>query len=161
VDLPVRTERPAVLVSGPSERVVRGFLAAYVKPAFGLKKPQWRVGANPLCRLAVLSRPLRAGEDAAAVLGPYAAYGALVLAGLGAGVPGTGRGAALAWLKASGFGPVAELALPALGAESERIDLGAEVVNFINARCDWRNEPLDGRRAYLDTRNRPFRDEGI
>jgi len=148
--------RPAVLVSGPSEAAARRFLARYVKPAFGMRKPQWRVRYREAYPLAVLSRPLREGESARDAYGPYAGCGALVLACLGAAVPGSGRAAALAWLKASGFDPVVELVLPDAALEAERIDLGAEVVNFVNSRCPWRSDPVDDIDAYLAANNKPF-----
>jgi len=152
----MESPRPAVLVSAANEAAVRRFLARYVKPAFGMKKAQWRVRYREAYSLVVLSRPLRAPESAQAAYGPYAPCGALVLGCLGAAIPGSGRAAALAWLKSAGFGPVVELALPETAPEAERIDLGAEVVNFVNSRCPWRSDPVDDIDAYLATSNKPF-----
>jgi hypothetical protein len=137
----------AVLVTGKSEAEVRRFLAAYVKPAFGMRKNQWRVSYRKQYALTVLSRPLRAGEDPQAAYGRFAAGGALVLAGLAAGVAGSGREAARGWLLAQGFAPVVELELEPLPMECAMIDQGAQVVNFINGNCPWRANEFDGLNA--------------
>lgn len=134
----------AVLVAGKSEGEVRRFLAAYVKPAFGMRKNQWRVRYRRQYALTVLSRPLRAGEDPQAAYGRYAVGGALVLAGLAADVPGSGREAVRAWLHAQGFSPVVELELEQIPMECAMIDQGAQVVNFINRNCPWRTNEFDG-----------------
>lgn len=137
----------AVLVTGKSEVQVRRFLATYVKPAFGMRKNQWRVSYRSQYALTVLSRPLRAGEDPQAVYGRYAAGGALVLAALSADVPGSGREAARAWLHAQGFSPIVELELEQIPMECAMIDQGAQVVNFINRNCPWRANEFDALNA--------------
>jgi hypothetical protein len=128
----------AVLVTGASEAGLRRFLMRYVKSAFGMAKNQWRASYRTQYALVVLSRPLRADEDAAVAYGPYAGAGALVLAALDPALPGSGRDAARAWLADAGFSPVAELKVAVDCAESQRIEQGAEVVNFINLHCPWR-----------------------
>jgi len=148
--------RPVVLVSAGSEALVRRFLARYVKPAFGLRKNQWRTRYRERYGLAVLSRPLRAGEDADAAYGAHGQSGALVLGALSGLLPGSGRQGALAWLKARGFGPVVELAVNEAGSENELIDQGAEVVNFINLHCPWRTEPIEDLDAYMAKNAKPF-----
>jgi hypothetical protein len=135
--------RPAVLVSARSENAVRDFLARYVKRHLGMKKPQWRIRYRDEYMLTVLSRPLRAGESAAKAYGPYAACFPLIVASLPDEAEGSGRAEALAWLKKSGFNPVVELAIPDTASTGERIDLGAELVNFLNSRCPWHGVPVD------------------
>lgn len=150
--------RAAVLVSGRSEAALRRFLSRYVKPAFGLQKTQWRMCYRERYALVVLSRPLRAGQDADAVYGPHAGSAALVLACLEGGLPGSGRAATQAWLKAQGYSPVVELELELDlgGSESEIIDQGAEVVNFINLNCPWRTDGIEDIDVYLEQNNKPF-----
>ena len=146
----------AVLVTGPSEAGLRRFLARYVKPAFGMVKNQWRMSYRERYALTVISRPLRKGEDAAAVYGAHAGSGALVLAALDPGLPGSGRDAARAWLAQAGFGPVVELKAELDCLEADLIDQGALVVNFINAQSPWRVEPIEDLDAYLAKNNKPF-----
>lgn len=158
------TLRFAVLVTGKSEACLRAFLARYVKPAFGLQKNQWRMNYREQYGLTVLSRPLRAGQDAEAAYGAHASNGALVLACLSDNNPTaahaqtlpSGRAMTRAWLKARGFAPVVELELPAEASENERIDQGAEVVNFINSHCPWRNDPIHDLDDYMAKNSKPF-----
>ena len=145
-----------VLVTGATEAGLRRFLARYVKPAFGMRKNQWRMRYREHYALTVLSRPLRADEDPAAVYGPHAESGALVLAALAGTNPDSGREAAHAWLKTKGFDPMVELEFSPTPSESENIDQGALVVNFINSRCPWRNDPIDDLDAYMAKNNKPF-----
>lgn len=146
----------AVLVTGGSEAGLRRFLARYVKPAFGMLKNQWRMSYREHYALTVLSRPLRAGEDAQAVYGPHAGSGALVLAALAPGHAASGREATRAWLGKSGFAPVAELELELPCGEAGMIDQGAQVVNFINLRCPWRVNAIEDLDAYMAKNNKPF-----
>ena len=148
--------RVAVLVTGKREASLRRFLASYVKPAFGLPKNQWRICYREHYGLTVLSRPLRAGQDADTVYGSHAGAGALVLGCLAASNPVSGREAARAWLKAKGFAPVVELEFDDAWTESERIEQGAEVVNFVNAQCPWRNDPIEDLDDYMEKNNKPF-----
>ena len=151
-----RDSRPAVLVCGKSEAGLRLFLARYVKPAFGMRKTQWRVSYRERYALTVLARPLRRGEDASVVYGAHGGGGALVLAALKGALPASGRAAQREWLKARGFGPGAELELEPEATESERIDQGAEVVNFINLHCPWRTEAIEDLDAYMAKNSKPF-----
>ncbi len=146
----------AVLVTGASEAALRRFLGRYVKPAFGMRKNQWRMSYREHYALAVLSRPLRAGEDAQAVYGPHAGSGALVLAALAPGHAASGREATRAWLAANGFAPVAELELELPCGEGEMIDQGAQVVNFINRHCPWRINAIEDLDAYMAKNAKPF-----
>lgn len=148
--------RFAVLVTGPGEAALRRFIARYVKPAFGMWKNQWRMSYRERYGLTVLSRPLRAGEDARAVYGPHAGSGALVLAALAPGLAASGREATLAWLKAEGFNPMVELELELAATEAELIDQGAQVVNFINLHCPWRVNAIEDLDAYMAKNNKPF-----
>ena len=148
--------RFAVLVTGPSEAALRRFIARYVKPAFGMWKNQWRMSYRERYGLTVLSRPLRAGEDAQAVSGAHAGSGALVLAALAPGLAASGREATLAWLKAEGFNPMVELELELAATEAELIDQGAQVVNFINLHCPWRVNAIEDLDAYMAKNNKPF-----
>lgn len=148
--------RFAVLVTGPGEAALRRFIARYVKPAFGMWKNQWRMSYRERYALTVLSRPLRAGEDAQAVYGSHGGSGALVLAALAPGLAASGREATLAWLKAKGFNPMVELELELAGTEAELIDQGAQVVNFINLHCPWRVNAIDDLDAYMAKNNKPF-----
>lgn len=145
----------AVLVIGPSEAAVRRFLAAYVKPAFGMKKPQWQVRYRSHYGLMVLSRPLRAGEKPQEAYGAHAEAGALVLACLPEKAPGSGLAATRAWLKKNGFA-VEEFALELGGPEYEAIEQGADIVNFVNLSCPWRGEEVADIDAYLAKHNKPF-----
>lgn len=142
----------AVLVTGASEAGLRRFLARFVKPAFGMGRNQWRRCYRERYALTVLSRPLRAGEDAAAVYGPHAGAGALVLAAL----PGPGRDAARSWLAAAGFSPVSELQVDLDSSEAERIEQGALVVNHVNLHCPWRSNPIEDLDAYMAKNPKPF-----
>jgi len=146
----------AVLVTGASEAALRRFLGRYVKPAFGMRKNQWRMSYREHYALAVLSRPLRAGEDAQAVYGPHAGSGALVLAALAPGHAASGREATRAWLAANGFAPVAEMELEQPCGEGEMIDQGAQVVNFINRHCPWRINAIEDLDAYMAKNAKPF-----
>ena len=148
--------RFAVLVTGPGEAALRRFIARYVKPAFGMLKNQWRMSYRERYGLTVLSRPLRAGEDAQAVYGPHAGSGALVLAALAPGLAASGREATLDWLKAKGFNPMVELELELAATEAELIDQGAQVVNFINLHCPWRVNAIEDLDAYMAKNNKPF-----
>lgn len=148
--------RFAVLVTGPGEAALRRFIARYVKPAFGMWKNQWRMSYRERYGLTVLSRPLRAGEDAQAVYGPHAGSGALVLAALAPGLASSGREATLDWLKAKGFNPMVELELELAATEGELIDQGAQVVNFINLHCPWRVNAIEDLDAYMAKNNKPF-----
>lgn len=146
----------AVLVTGGSEAELRRFLARYVKPAFGMMKNQWRMSYREHYALTVLSRPLRAGEDAQAVYGAHAGSGALVLAALASTRTASGREATRAWLAKSGFAPVAELELELPCSEGEMIDQGAQVVNFINRHCPWRVNAIEDLDAYMAKNGKPF-----
>lgn len=145
-----------VLVTGKSAAALRRFIARYVKPAFGMRKNQWRKRYRERYGLTVLCTPLGAGQDAEAFYGRHADCGALVMACLDASLPASGRAATRAWLKARGFDPVVELDFDADAPESGLIDQGAEVVNFINARCPWRVDPIDDLEAYEAKNSRPF-----
>lgn len=153
---PMTAPKVCVLVTAPTEAGVRRFLARYVKPAFGLRKNQWRMCYREHYALTLLSRPLRAGENPADLYGPHARSGALVLAALSASSPASGFEAARAWLKAQGFDPMAELAVNTANTENENIDQGALVVNFVNSHCPWRNDPIDDLDAYMAKNNKPF-----
>ncbi|MBI5518806.1 MAG: hypothetical protein HY916_01960 [Desulfovibrio sp.] len=146
----------AVLVTGPSEAGLRRFLARYVKPAFGMVKNQWRMSYRERYALTVISRPLRSGQDAAGAYAAHAGSGALVLAALDPGLPGSGRDAARAWLAEAGFEPVVELAVDLDCLEADLIDQGALVVNFVNAQCPWRVEPIEDLDAYVAKNSKPF-----
>lgn len=146
----------AVLVTGKSEAALRRFLAGYVKPAFGMQKNQWRMSYRECYGLTVISRPLRRGEDADGAYAAHAGSGALVLAALPAGQPGSGRDAARAWLAAHGFDPVVELKVDLDCSMADMIDQGALVVNYINGRCPWRIDPIEDLDAYMAKNNKPF-----
>jgi len=158
--VPQAEPRFAVLVSGPTEAVVRRFLARYVKPALSMRKNQWRARYREQYALVVLSRPLRQGrsadEDAAALYGPHAGSAVLVVAARDEGAPGSGFAAARGWLKAQGFDPVAWVQVPPGGPESATIDLGTELVNFVNQRCPWRSDEIEDLDAYLAKSNKPL-----
>lgn len=154
--MPPKPPKLAVIVSGQSRALLRSFLAGYVKLPFGMHRSQWRKRYRDEYGLVVLSRPLEDGGDAQALYDPHEACAALVLAaGTGSG-PGSGPGLTRAWLKARGYAPVAELRIRPGLSESEKIDLGAEIVNFINVRCPWRNEQVQDIDAYLEKNNKPF-----
>lgn len=146
----------AVLVTGGSEAQVRTFLARYVRPAFGLVKNQWRRRYREQYGLAVLARPLRRGEDPQAVYGAHADCAVLVLGALRGDVPTSGRAEQLAWLKARGFAPVVEQDVLVGVPECDSIDQGAEVVNFVNLHCPWRDEPIEDLEAYVAKNAMPF-----
>jgi len=148
--------KAAVFVTGKSEAQVRRFLADYVKPNFGMPKNQWRVSYRKQYPLTVLSRPLRVGEDPQAAYGRYADKGALVLAALASDVPASGRKAAQDWLLANGFATIVELELEQRCSESEKVDQGAQVVNYVNTNCPWRANALDDMDAELAKTETPF-----
>lgn len=148
--------RFAVLVTGASEAAVRSFLARYVKPAFGMRKNQWRMSYRERYALTVLSRPLRKGQTPQSLYGAHAGSGALVLAALDSALPASGRDSARAWLLESGFAPVVELALELPCSEADLIDQGAQVVNFINSHCPWRINPIEDLDAYMAKNSKPF-----
>lgn len=153
---PNLSPRVAVLVTGRREASLRRFLARFVKPAFGLQKNQWRICYREHYGLTLLSSPLRAGQAVEAAYGPHVNSGALVLACLHAESPASGREAAKAWLAAKGFAPLVELEFDEAWTESECIEQGAEVVNFVNAQCPWRNDPIDDLDAYMEKNSKPF-----
>lgn len=152
---PIPAPRLAVLVSGPTEAVVRRVLACHVKPHFHMQKNQWRARYRDDYSLVVLSRPLRAGQDAAAVYGPHAGAMALVVAALDENAPGSGFAATRDWLKAQGFNPVAWVPLTPGGPESTNIGLGMDVVRFISLGCPWRSEAIEDIDAY-QARSKPL-----
>ena len=154
--MPDADPRLCVLVTGTDERAVRRFLARFVKPALGLRKNMWRLCYRERYALTVLSTPLRAGQDPAALYGRHAASRVLVAAALDPALPGSGRDAARDWLKGQGFEPMVELPYAATQSESENVDQGALVVNFINARCPWRINPIEDLDAYMAKSQKPF-----
>jgi Tagatose-1,6-bisphosphate aldolase len=153
--MPAAEQKFCVLVTGDREAAVRRFLAIYIKPAFGMAKNIWRRCYREHYPLTVLSTPLHAGQDPAALYARHADSGVLVAAALSAKSPGSGRDAARAWLKAEGYGSMVELNYDADAPESGKIDQGALVVNFVNGNCPWRDNPIEDIDAYL-AKNKPF-----
>ncbi|OIO05865.1 MAG: hypothetical protein AUJ49_00590 [Desulfovibrionaceae bacterium CG1_02_65_16] len=154
--MPDADPRLCVLVTGEDERALRRFLACYVKPALGLRKNMWRKCYRERYALTVLATPLRAGRDPAELYGRHAHSRILVAAALAPSLPRSGHDAARDWLKAQGFEPMVELPYAATRSESENVDQGALVVNFINARCPWRINPIDDLEAYMAKSQKPF-----
>jgi len=146
----------AVLVIGEGQTALRTFLARYVKPAFGMKKPQWRARYREHYGLTVLSQPLLAGQDPAEVYAAHAGAGALVVACLPESNPRSGLAATQAWLEAQGFNPVQRMPITMGGAEFEAIEQGADIVNFINRHCPWRSDPIEDIEAYMAAHPSPF-----
>ncbi len=154
--MPAQPPKLAVIVTGPSQALLRRFLGRYVKMPFGLHRCQVRKKYREEYGLTVLSRLLPKGADPQELYGPHEANAVLVLAALPQGAPGSTLAEARAWLKAKGFSPVAELAIAARLKEFQYIELGAEVVNFVNVRCPWRNEEIADIDAYIAQNNKPF-----
>lgn len=154
--MPDADPRPCVLVTGESESAVRRFFLKYLKPALGLRKNVWRLRYRERYTLTVLTTPLRAGQDPAALYGRHAGTRILVAAQLAPATPGSGRDAARFWLKERGFAPMVELEYRASESPSANVEQSAQVVNFINASCPWRINPIEDLDAYLARNNKPF-----
>lgn len=148
--------RPCVLVTGESESAVRRFLAKYLKPALGLRKNVWRLRYREHYALTVLTTPLRAGGDPAALYGRHADTRILVAAALAQASRDSGRDAARFWLKAHGFSPMVELEYRTSDSPSANVEQAAEVVGFINANCPWRINPIEDLDAYMAKSRKPF-----
>jgi hypothetical protein len=147
----------AVLVTGGSEAELRRFLARSVKLGLGMRRSQWHVRYRGCYPLVVLSRPLRPGEDPQSLYGRHAGACVLIVAALSGGRRGgAGREATRDWLAAQGFDPRVELALGPAESQSQRIDQGIVVVNYVNSLCPWRTEGIADIDAYLAKNNRPF-----
>lgn len=149
--------RLAVIVSAPSKALLSRFLGRYVRMPFGLHRCQVRKRYREEYGLAVVSRPLAPGQDAQALYGPHEQNAVLIVGALSpsrpgrpASAPAPSIDATRAWLTAKGFAPIAELEVAPKLAEFEYIDLGAEVVNFVNVRCPWRNEEIEDIEAYRE-----------
>jgi hypothetical protein len=153
---PQALQKFAVLVSGPTEALVRQVLAGHIKPHFHMRKNQWRACFREEYSLVVLSRPLRAGQDPAALYGSHAGAGVLILAAQDENAPGSGFAATRDWCKANGYDPVVSVSLVSGGPESENIALALEVVRFVLMRCPWCSEEIDDLEAYMAKANKPL-----
>ncbi len=140
----------AVIVSAPSKELLSRFLGRYVRMPFGLHRCQVRKRYREEYGLAVVSRPLQPGADAQALYGPHEQNAVLIVGALSPSRPASALYATRAWLQAKGFAPIAEMEVAPKLAEFEYIDLGAEVVNFVNVRCPWRNEEIEDIEAYRE-----------
>lgn len=155
----------AVIVSAPSKELLSRFLGRYVRMPFGLHRCQTRKRYREEYGLTVLSRPLEPGADPQALYGPHEQNAVLIVGALSPSLPGrpdrpgrpaSTRDATRAWLAAKGFAPIAELEVAPKLAEYQYIDLGAEVVNFVNVRCPWRNEEIEDIEAYREKHGKAF-----
>lgn len=145
-----KAPKVAVIVSAPSKALLSRFLGRYVRMPFGLHRCQVRKRYREEYGLSVISRPLEPGQDPQALYGQHEQNAVLVLGALSATRPASTLAAVRAWLAAKGFAPIAELEVAPRLAEFEYIDLGAEVVNFVNVRCPWRNEEIEDIEAYRE-----------
>lgn len=142
--------RLAVIVTAPSKALLARFLGRYVRMPLGLHRCQVRKRYREEYGLSVISRPLAPGADAQTLYGPHEQNAVLVVGALSPSRPGSALEATRAWLTGQGFAPIAELEVAPNLAEFEYIDLGAEVVNFVNVRCPWRNEEIEDIEAYRE-----------
>lgn len=140
----------AVIVSAPSKALLSRFLGRYVRMPFGLQRNQVRKHYREHYGLAVLSRPLAPGADPQELYGAFEQNAVLVVSALSPSRPASTLATTRAWLEARGFAPIAELEVAPKLAEYQYIDLGAEVVNFVNVRCPWRNEEIEDIEAYRE-----------
>ncbi len=153
---PTAAPRLAVLVSGPTEALVRRELGRHLKPNLYMHKNQWRTLHRDGYPLVILGRALRQGQDPEALYGAHVGASVLVLPCLDESLAGSGFAATRDWCKARGFNPVAWVPLTQGEPESAVIERLMELLNFINLNCPWPSDEIEDLDDYLAKSNKPL-----